>query len=89
VAAGGLYSYGTYPDIEGLIQEQAAERDRKRRETVLNRIQPLMHERAMFAPFWVIVTIHGHGPRVAESGLGLIDSYPFSAHYEEVRLNPR
>ena len=89
VAAGGLYSYGTYPDIEGLIQEQAAERDRKRRETMLHRIQQLMHERAMFAPIWDIVTIHGHGPRVAEPALGLIASYPFSAPYEEVRLKPR
>src|SRR4030095_16887055 len=25
VAAGGLYAYGSYPDIDGLIQEQAAE----------------------------------------------------------------
>ena len=39
VAAGGTFTYGSYPDIEGLIQEQAVERDRKRREATLHRIQ--------------------------------------------------
>jgi peptide/nickel transport system substrate-binding protein len=89
VAAGGLYTYGTYPDIEGLIQEQAVERDRKRREATLHRIQQLMHERAMFAPIWDIASLHGYGPRVAEPGLALIGSYLWSAPYEDVRLKPR
>jgi hypothetical protein len=31
VAAGGPYVYGSYPDIDGLYREQAAELDRKRR----------------------------------------------------------
>ena len=78
--------YGSYADIEGLIQEQAAERDRKRREATLHRIQQLMHERAMFAPIWDISILNAHGPRVAEPALGLIGSYLFSAPYEEVRL---
>src|SRR5207237_7004256 len=86
VAAGGLYAYGSYPDIEGLIQEQAGERDRKRREATLHRIQQLMHERAMFAPIWNIAGLHAYGPRVAEPGLGLIADYLFSAPYEDVRL---
>ena len=89
VAAGGLYTYGSYPDLEGLIQEQAAERDRKRREATLHRIQQLMHERAMFAPIWDIAILNGYGPRVAEPALGLIGSYLFSAPYEEVRLKGR
>ena len=41
---------GSYPDIERLIQEQAGERDRKRREATRHRIQQLMHVRAMFPP---------------------------------------
>ena len=89
VAAGGLYTYGSYPDIEGLIQEQATERDRKRREATLHRIQQLMHERVMFAPIWNIASLNAYGPRVAESGLGLIASYLFSAPYEDVRLKGR
>jgi len=89
VAAGGFYTYGSYADIEGLIQEQAAERDRKRRETTLHKIQQLMHERAMFAPIWDIASLHGYGPRVAEPGFGLIERYLWSAPYEDVRLKTR
>ena len=89
VAAGGLYAYGSYPDIEGLVREQAGERDRRRREATLHRIQQLMHERAMFAPIWDIAVLTGYGPRVGEPGLGLIGSYLFSAPYEDVRLKGR
>jgi len=89
VAAGGVYTYGSYPDIEGLIQEQAGERDRKRREATLHRIQQLMHERVMVAPIWEIAAIQGYGPRVAEPSLGLITGFPWSAPYEELRLKGR
>jgi hypothetical protein len=37
VAAGGTFTYGIYPDIEGLVQEQAAETDAKKREATLGR----------------------------------------------------
>ena len=89
VAAGGIYTYGTYPDIEGLVQEQSVERDRKRREATLLRIQQLVHERAMFAPVWDIASLHGYGPRVAEPGFSLIERYLWSAPYEDVKLKPR
>src|SRR5437870_4713992 len=52
VAAGGTYVYGSYPDIDGLFREQAAEMDRKRREATLHRIQQLMHDKVMVAPLW-------------------------------------
>src|SRR5437879_5900835 len=42
VAAGGTFTYGTYPDLEGLIQEQASEMDGKKREAILHRIQQLI-----------------------------------------------
>ncbi|HKC99163.1 MAG TPA: ABC transporter substrate-binding protein, partial [Methylomirabilota bacterium] len=86
VSAGGLYAYGSYPDIEGLIQEQATERDRKRREATLHRIQQMMHERVMFAPILDFASLHAYGPRVAEPGFGLIGSYLWSGPYEDVKL---
>jgi len=89
VAAGGLYTYGSYPDLEGLIQEQSVERDRKRREATLHRIQQLMHERAMFAPIWDIASLQGYGPRVAEPGFGLITRYLWSGPYEDVKLKAK
>jgi peptide/nickel transport system substrate-binding protein len=86
VAAGGAYVYGSYPDIDGLFREQGAELDRKRREAALHRIQQLIHEKAMFAPIWQLAAMGGHGPRVEESGLGLITGFPFSGPYEDVKL---
>jgi peptide/nickel transport system substrate-binding protein len=50
VASTGSYTYGAYPDIEGLIREQATEVDARKREAILHRIQQLMHDKAMFAP---------------------------------------
>jgi peptide/nickel transport system substrate-binding protein len=84
--AGGPYVYGSYPDIDGLFREQAGELDRKRREATLHRIQQLIHEKAIYAPVWELGFIHAHGPRVAESSLGLITGWAFSAPYEDVRL---
>jgi peptide/nickel transport system substrate-binding protein len=89
VAAGGPFVYGSYPDIDGLFREQAAELDRKRREATLHRIQQLIHDKAMYAPIWELGFIHAHGPRVAESGLGLITGWAFSAPYEDLKLKPR
>jgi peptide/nickel transport system substrate-binding protein len=86
VASGGTYVYGSYPDIDGLFREQSGELDRKRREAMLQRIQQLVHEKAMYAPIWELGFIHAHGPRVAESGLGLITGWAFSAPYEDVKL---
>src|SRR5881397_3940906 len=83
---GGTYAYGGYPDIDGLFREQAAEVDRGKREATLHKIQQLIHERAMFAPVWDFAFLHGVGPRVEESGLGLLGSWGFSAPYEDVKL---
>ena len=82
----GIYAYGGYPDIDGLFREQAVELDRKKREAILHRIQQLIHEKAMYLPIWQLALLQGYGPRVAESGLGLIADYPWSAPYEDLRL---
>jgi len=89
VVAGGPFVYGSYPDIDGLFREQATELDRKRREATLHRIQQLVHDKVMYAPIWELGFIHAQGPRVAESGLGLITGWAFSAPYEDVKLKPR
>jgi peptide/nickel transport system substrate-binding protein len=87
VASGGVYVYGGYADIDGLFHEQATELDRKRREAMLHRIQQLVHEKAIFAPIWQLAAMTGVGPRVEESGIGLVAGYAFfSAPYEDVRL---
>jgi peptide/nickel transport system substrate-binding protein len=89
VAAGGAFTYGSYPDIEGLVQEQAGENDVKKREAILHRIQRMIHERAMVAPIWELAFLNGYGPRVAESGLTLIAGHPYSAPYEDLKLKAK
>ena len=49
LAAGGAYVYSTYPDIDSLFREQAAETDRRKRDAILQKTQQLMYEKAMFA----------------------------------------
>jgi peptide/nickel transport system substrate-binding protein len=88
-ASSGTYSYGGYPDIDGLFREQAGELDPKKREALLHRIQQLMHEKVMYLPIWQLSILNGYGPRVAESGLGLITDYPWSAPYEDVKLKAK
>ena len=86
VASGGAYVYGGYGDIEGLFREQEAELDQKKRAAILERIQQLIHDKAMFAPIWEIGGLGGVGPRVEDPGIGHVAGYPFSAPYEDVRL---
>ena len=48
-----------------------------------------MHERAMFAPIVEPAFLCGYGPRVEESGLGLIAGHNYSVPYEDLRLKAR
>jgi len=89
VLSDGMYAYGGYPDIDGLFREQASEPDRKKREAILHRIQQLIHDKAIFAPLFEPAFLNGYGPRVAESGLGLITYHGYSAPYEDVKLKAR
>ncbi len=86
VAGGGTYAYGSYADIDGLFSEQAGELDPKRRETTLHRIQQLVHDKTIVAPIWLNAGLSGLGPRVEESGIGLIAGYAWSGPYEDVKL---
>jgi peptide/nickel transport system substrate-binding protein len=86
VATGGSYVYGSYPDLDGLFQEQAAELDRKRREATLHRMQQLVLDKVIYAPIWELAFLNGVGPRVKESGLGLISGFAYSGPYEDVTL---
>jgi peptide/nickel transport system substrate-binding protein len=86
VVKGGAYSYGSYPDIDALFREQATELDRTRREGLLHKMQQLVLEKTMYSHLWQLAFINGAGPRVGESGLGLIEGHAYSAPYEDVTL---
>jgi peptide/nickel transport system substrate-binding protein len=37
-------------------------------------------------PIWQFAILEGVGPRVGESGLGLIDGFSYSAPYDDITL---
>jgi peptide/nickel transport system substrate-binding protein len=82
---GGL-AYGTVPEVESLFARQIQEMDRKKREEMLHQIQRILADRVTFAPIWENGFIRAFGPRVEEPGLTLIQSFPYSAPLEDVRL---
>jgi peptide/nickel transport system substrate-binding protein len=86
VVKGGTYSYGSYPDIDELFKQQAAELDQKRRGAILDKVQQLLHEKAIYAPIWQLAFINGYGSRVAESGFGLIPAFAYTGPYEDITL---
>jgi peptide/nickel transport system substrate-binding protein len=86
VVGGGTYAYGSYPDIDELFKQQAVELNQKRRGEILSRIQQIVHERVVVAPIWQLSFLNGVGPRVGESGFGLIADFAYTAPYEDITL---
>jgi peptide/nickel transport system substrate-binding protein len=81
----GAYAYGGYPDIDDLFQQQASERDPKKREALLHKIQQLTIDRVMYAPVMDLRVLMGVGPRVAKHTITDIWMSPFPS-YEDVEL---
>jgi peptide/nickel transport system substrate-binding protein len=89
IVGGGTYAYGSYADIDGLFREQATELDPRRRAATLERIQQLIHEKAIVAPIYLNAGMNGIGPRVGESGIGAIAGFLWSAPYEDLKLKAK
>jgi ABC-type transport system substrate-binding protein len=81
----GSYAYGGYPDIDDLFVQQARERDVKKREALLHRIQQLTIDRVMFAPIMDLRALMGVGPRVTRHTITDIWMSPFPA-YEDMEI---
>src|SRR5262249_62040835 len=62
----GGYAYGGYPDIDALFLEQGGERDVKKREALLHKIQQLTIDRVMYAPIMDLRKLKGIGPSNAK-----------------------
>jgi peptide/nickel transport system substrate-binding protein len=86
VVKGGTYAYGSYPEIDELFPQQAVELDTTKRAAILTKMQQLLHERSMYVPIWQLAFISGVGPRVDQSGFGLIKGFVYTAPYEEITL---
>ncbi|HXD98176.1 MAG TPA: ABC transporter substrate-binding protein [Candidatus Acidoferrum sp.] len=81
----GQYAYGGYPDIDDLFQQQARERDPRKREAILHRIQQLTIDRVMFAPIMDLRALFGIGPRVADPAMNIVPLTAFPS-YEDMKL---
>ncbi|PYN77553.1 MAG: hypothetical protein DMD96_23405 [Candidatus Rokuibacteriota bacterium] len=86
VTKGGLYAYGSLPEIDDLFQRQAKELDRKQREALLRQIQKIVADQVLVAPIFQQGFIWGIGSRVEVSGAGLIQGYPYAAPGEDLKL---
>src|SRR5207245_2509632 len=85
-AKGGLYAYGSLPEIDDLFQQQAKELDRKKRETLLHQIQKIVTDQTLVAPIFQQGFIWGVAARVEVPGAGLIQGYPYAAPCEDLKL---
>jgi peptide/nickel transport system substrate-binding protein len=81
----GSYAYGGYPDVDELVEQQARERDIKKREALLHRIQQLTIDRAMFAPVMDMRALTAVGPRVADHAINAVPM-SFFPSWEDMRL---
>jgi peptide/nickel transport system substrate-binding protein len=66
--------------------EQANEMNPRVRRQILEKIQQMIHERAMFAGVIEPAFLNGVGARPAVHGLGLIKNHAYSAPYEDLKL---
>ena len=81
----GGNSFGGYPDIDELFQKQASERDAKKREEILAKIQQLTIDRAMFVPIMDLRALMGVGPRVTKHTITDVWMSPFPS-YEDMEI---
>jgi peptide/nickel transport system substrate-binding protein len=89
VVKDGTYVYGDYPEIDALFAQQATETDREKRASLLRSLQEFVHEKTIYAPIWQLAFISAVGPRVDQSGFGLIKGFVYPAPYEELTLKAR
>jgi len=83
---GGPYVYGGYPDIDALYPQQANELNTNKRAAILEKMQRLVHDKAIFAPIWLLAFLNGVGPRVGESSFGRIAGFPYTAPFEDITI---
>ena len=81
----GSHAYGGYPDIDDLFLQQARERDPRKREALLHKIQQLTIDRVMFAPIMDLRALNGVGPRVADHTINALHMVPWPS-WEDMRL---
>ncbi|HEX9417700.1 MAG TPA: ABC transporter substrate-binding protein [Methylomirabilota bacterium] len=86
---GGLYAYGSYPEVDGLYNAQANESNPRARRQILVKMQQIIHERVMFGPVLEYAYLVAVGPKVAVDCVNALPDDPYTAPYEDLRLKPK
>ena len=86
---GGLYAYGSYPEVDGLYSAQANETNPRARRQILVKMQQIIHERVMFGPVLEYAYLVAVGPKVAVDCVNALPDDPYTAPYEDLRLKPK
>src|SRR5215471_2677718 len=86
VVKGGAYAYGSYPEIDELYPQQADELDHEKRASMLEKMQQLVYDKAIYAPIWQLGFLNGVGPRVGESSFGSIPGFAYTAPFEDITI---
>lgn len=84
----GAQSFIKDSEIDSWYEQQGNERDPKKREVLLHKIQQKIYDEAYVIPVWELGFLSASGPRVAVSGFNLIPTHLYSAPYEDVQLKP-
>jgi peptide/nickel transport system substrate-binding protein len=83
---GGAYTYGSYPDLDAMFDQQAVELDHGRRASILTEMQQILYERVIGTHLWQLAFINGVGARIGESNFDRIAGFPYTAPYEDLTL---
>jgi len=82
----GIYAYGSLPEVDDLFARQGREVDTKKREALVHHMQKAIADHVMHVPIYELAFIWGVGPRVEESGAGLIPGFAYSAPFEDLKI---
>ncbi|MBM3226043.1 MAG: ABC transporter substrate-binding protein, partial [Candidatus Tectomicrobia bacterium] len=74
----GAQSWIKDAEIDAWYEQQAVERDRQKRQTLLHKIQQKLYDEALVIPLWELGFLCASGPRAAVSGLSLIPLFAYS-----------
>jgi len=86
VVKDGAFAYGSYPDIDALHAQQADELDHQKRVAILEKMQQLVYDKAIYAPIWQLGFINAVGPRLGESAFDLIPGFAYTAPFEDITI---
>jgi peptide/nickel transport system substrate-binding protein len=89
VISGGLYTYTSLPEVDGLYNAQANELNPLARRVILEKMQQIIHDRVLFAPVLEYAYLVAVGPRLEVDNLNVLPQNPYTAPYEELRLRSR